>query len=437
MAIRRIHVRNFKSFKDAEIQLSPLTVLLGANASGKTNLVHLFRFLRDISRWGLEDAVYRQGGVDYLLNRHIGTKEPLEVDVEADTCWTNLINHDKGAHDFRAERVRYAFAVQFSRDGKMLVLRDDLQLVIRWFVIEPQRKPEIHPQGQFYLTLRRDAEHRIEIDAPFGRDLPLTLAQFLRVVPVDGIVGMTDIPFNPSMLHQRVKEDSLLIETDSGVIKGMFRPFLLPFAYAGVHDFQPNRIRQACKNASGVILEEDGSNLSMVLRGVLSNPEKARKLRNLLSVFVRHIEDVRIVSMGDGSLGWEVDESFESKEVLPAPYLSDGVAQIVALLVVLYFSEKRFAQVLVIEEPDRHIYPYFIERLVATLQEASAERQVIITTHNPEVVRHVPLESLRLVSRDQHGLSSVSEPASSEHVQNFLKDELGVDFLFAKDLLSA
>ena len=65
--VQQLRLRNFRSFKDATIELRPLNILVGANASGKTNLVQAFRFLRDLARSGLEDAVALQGGAEYLI----------------------------------------------------------------------------------------------------------------------------------------------------------------------------------------------------------------------------------------------------------------------------------------------------------------------------------------------------------------------------------
>jgi predicted ATPase len=46
--ITKLHLQGFKSFRDAEISLGPLTVLVGANASGKSNLKDALRFLHGV-----------------------------------------------------------------------------------------------------------------------------------------------------------------------------------------------------------------------------------------------------------------------------------------------------------------------------------------------------------------------------------------------------
>src|SRR4051794_11568073 len=48
--IRTLELTNFKNFKNATLTLGPLTVLIGANASGKSNIRDAFRFLHGIGR---------------------------------------------------------------------------------------------------------------------------------------------------------------------------------------------------------------------------------------------------------------------------------------------------------------------------------------------------------------------------------------------------
>jgi len=71
MSIKRIEVRNFKSFEELKIDLGKFNVIIGANASGKSNFVHIFEFLRDITSSGLNNAISMQGGVEYLRNMNI------------------------------------------------------------------------------------------------------------------------------------------------------------------------------------------------------------------------------------------------------------------------------------------------------------------------------------------------------------------------------
>ncbi|MFZ8801558.1 MAG: AAA family ATPase [Candidatus Calescibacterium sp.] len=80
--IRKIKVKNFKSFKDLEVGLGKFNVLIGPNSSGKSNFIQIFKFLRDIRNYGLDNAISIQGGVDYLTNINIGPYESLSIEIE-------------------------------------------------------------------------------------------------------------------------------------------------------------------------------------------------------------------------------------------------------------------------------------------------------------------------------------------------------------------
>ena len=45
--LTRVWARNFKSIRELDLELGPLTVLVGSNASGKSNVLDVLRFIRD------------------------------------------------------------------------------------------------------------------------------------------------------------------------------------------------------------------------------------------------------------------------------------------------------------------------------------------------------------------------------------------------------
>lgn len=66
MGIEKIDVKNFKSFKDLKSALGRFNALIGADASGKSNFVSIFRFLKDdIASFGLNKSVFLQGVVEH------------------------------------------------------------------------------------------------------------------------------------------------------------------------------------------------------------------------------------------------------------------------------------------------------------------------------------------------------------------------------------
>ena len=63
MPIKRLEVKGFKSLRDVVWEPGPLTVVIGPNGSGKTNLLYTLDLLKHSSTGTLEDAIQRIGGV--------------------------------------------------------------------------------------------------------------------------------------------------------------------------------------------------------------------------------------------------------------------------------------------------------------------------------------------------------------------------------------
>ncbi|MDW5564143.1 MAG: AAA family ATPase [Methanomassiliicoccus sp.] len=70
--IKRIYLNNFRSIKkNADVTLTPLTVIVGANNSGKSNLIKAIDFIGNVSRDGLRTTVRRYGGFKEVLPKGI------------------------------------------------------------------------------------------------------------------------------------------------------------------------------------------------------------------------------------------------------------------------------------------------------------------------------------------------------------------------------
>ena len=71
MRLTGFRIRNFKMFRDVAVRnLSPLAIFIGANASGKSTLFDVFRFLRDLfSKGSVSDEFAKRGGFAEVLSR--------------------------------------------------------------------------------------------------------------------------------------------------------------------------------------------------------------------------------------------------------------------------------------------------------------------------------------------------------------------------------
>lgn len=83
MRFSKLHLENWRNFTHVDVALQQRVFLIGANATGKSNLLDTFRFLKDIVRigGGLEKAVADRNGIAHVRNLSTNRNSPVVVDV--------------------------------------------------------------------------------------------------------------------------------------------------------------------------------------------------------------------------------------------------------------------------------------------------------------------------------------------------------------------
>ncbi len=85
MLITRLKLKNWRNFRDVDVKLGPRGYLIGANASGKSNFLDVFRFLRTIAQsegGGLQKALKDRGGLTKLRSLHARKDPEVRVEIE-------------------------------------------------------------------------------------------------------------------------------------------------------------------------------------------------------------------------------------------------------------------------------------------------------------------------------------------------------------------
>ncbi len=77
--LERILLRGYKSINEADIELRPVNVLIGANGAGKSNFISLFQFMSRAVNQGMQTFVAQAGGADQIL--HYGRKTTERLDM--------------------------------------------------------------------------------------------------------------------------------------------------------------------------------------------------------------------------------------------------------------------------------------------------------------------------------------------------------------------
>jgi predicted ATPase len=419
MPIQRVHVENFKSFSEFDVDLSQFNIVIGSNAAGKSNFIAVFRFLRDIATLGIVNAIALQGGAEYIRNAKIGKDRDLVVRV------TYLPNPtmefiETGRDDPRFLGMNpcessYEFALRFTGEGDEFVIVKD-QLVISCDVTSCEWSDGIvvgkTPIGRGEISIsNRNGEIGYDIRIPEG--CPLRQDELVPVF----------------FRNKRLSEKTLLLETIYGYPLPHLEKF---FDRIAVYDIDPKLPKKGAVITGKQELDENGSNLALVVKKLIEDPEKKRKFSNLLRDILPFVEDFSVQKFMDVSLILTLRERYAKNRDLPAFSLSDGTITIFGLIIALYFEEKPF---IIIEEPVSHIHPFLIARVMGMMKEASRNKQIMVTTHSTEVVKHAFLDDILLISRDSEGFSIVSRPSDKEEVRTFLANEIGIEELYVQNLL--
>ncbi|RMG63556.1 MAG: chromosome segregation protein SMC [Calditrichaeota bacterium] len=78
--LERIILKGYKSIRDADISLRPINILIGANGSGKSNFISLFKFMNRVVNRGMQKYVAQSGGADQML--YYGSKTTDRITIE-------------------------------------------------------------------------------------------------------------------------------------------------------------------------------------------------------------------------------------------------------------------------------------------------------------------------------------------------------------------
>jgi predicted ATPase len=413
MTIKTIHVNNFKSFKEMQVDLGKFNILIGANASGKSNFIRVFEFLRDIARHGLENAISLQGGTEYLTNLNIGTAENLSMQVvssqKRDGGWFPIFRSKVSENYLVAARLETTstFSIMFPKKGPEFEVVDDrLTLKGEFSTLEGDGLKHYGP-GEV-LIFRDGNKMSAKATLPAG-------------------LSLDDYEMPAWLFEETVFPRSLILTHPPLLIGPNFEDM-------AIYDFDPKLPKKGTPITGKAELEEDGSNLAIVLKNIIADGDRKRKLENLVGDLLPFVAGVEVEKFADKSLLFSLRETYAEKQSLPASLISDGTINVTALVAALYFEKKPVA---IIEEPERNIHPSLISKIVAMMKEASRGKQIIVTTHNPEVVRHADIADVLLVSRNGEGFSTISRPSENKDVQVFLQNETGLEELFVENLLHA
>ncbi|MGA2385967.1 MAG: AAA family ATPase [Candidatus Bathyarchaeia archaeon] len=429
MKIVDLEIRNFKSYKELKLKFGDVNLLIGPNASGKSNLVSVFKFLNDICILGLEDAVSLQGGIDWIRNVNLSKEEPIEVKLHlTDDSLLDIPTTKDAKKSFNLGDIYYQFKISINkRTNTYQVIEESLHNSLNLFLFTKKSKEPSATAGAKIIIERKKGNRFVsKLDDPTNFLKDLERAYLIPKAPFQFE------PPSPSLLKRSNQDLVILREYTSTFSSYLLYLFLRDMQF---FDIDPKLARYSYSITGKNELEPDGHNLALVLSKLLKNKQRKETLQSIIRDLLPFVKGYSVKQMADKSLVTYLNEEYCAKKPIPATFTSDGTIYLTALLVAL-LSRRKGDFLVVVEEPERNIHPFLISKMVTILKDIAKTngRQLVLTTHSPQFVKNMNVDEIILVTRDGC-FSKAMHPSDSEEVMRFLKKDIGIDELYSENLL--
>lgn len=425
MLLSKISINNFKSFDDIDIDFGKINVVVGANASGKSNLIQAIKFIKDIEDMGIEDAVSMQGGIDFLMNMQTKEKKSCTIAIELTPIDGSAIEFIPSWVPFlalRYSKVKYLIEIKKKSAQKIEIVREELTYHVTIDELGFENQTDVNSLFSYIYTIKVKKGKLSQSNTLDKKNLTVTLRNGQGHTIKEELLSPLFMSFD--VIEIKWDKSESLIKQFSLLSHKSLDFF--------VYDFDIKNAKKPGNITAKSSLEEDGANLAIVLKRIMADKEEGRKLTNLMQEVLPFINDIRVEKLSDTSLLFKVKEKYNQNAILPSSLLSDGTIAVTSLIVAMFF-EKR--ELIIFEEPEKSIHPAIISKIMNLFYDASNTKQILITTHNPEMVKYTKIEDLLLMTRSNNGFSSIVKPNEQESVHAFLKNDLGIDQLYIQNLL--
>ncbi|MBD0739082.1 AAA family ATPase [Streptomyces sp. CBMA29] len=358
-SLTRVRLRQYRSIPEADVALGPLVFLIGPNGSGKSNFLDALRLVSEGLRTSLDEALDRRGGVAQVRRRSAGHPTRFCVDL-----------------DFRGPHGDGGYGIQVAavRGGGFRIVREHC-------AVRP-------------AATARDGAGAAPAEAAYRVD--------------DGVLTSSTEPGMPAADRHR------LLLADLATRKP-FKHVLDGLADIGVFTLNPEAMREPRTPGSGQLLQRDGSDIAGVLhrlgRSARGREDKAR-IESYLRQIVPGIHGVtRRTRAGREILEFTQDvPGAKTPWRFGAPSVSDGTLRALGVLTSLFTPAGGAYSTVAVEEPETALHPTATGALLAALRDASDRRQVIATSHSPDLLDTDEVDPAELLAVRAPGGRTVIAP---------------------------
>jgi predicted ATPase len=373
-----IGIANYRSVGRVTVDLGPLTALVGPNASGKSNIVDVLRFIAESATSSLSHAVAVRHGFRAISHWSGGDPSDIYLAVavwneQGFGVWRFLLVSTREDDGFRIEEETAVWTPKRSK-------RTSREAPLEAFLTE---------LGQF----NTDKTNRIISSSK--RKAPLGFNRVKGSLTVHSKLGALPSVNDTTLLLPLLGDAPLAPLLDE--IRGL-----------AVYSFFPNTLRAPQNPNPTRPMTTVGDNWASTLKAInrsASGPELIAALGRITG----DIDNYRVTQAG----GFLIPEfrhgvngrSKTHERWLGAAQESDGTLRIAAILTALF--QEPPPSLIGFEEPELSVHPGALPILFDFLKEASTRSQILFTTHSPDLLDLMPIDGIRVVERHD-GITTVA-----------------------------
>lgn len=389
--LESIWIENFKSYKTGQtLPLAPITLMIGANASGKSNAIEAFRFLS-----------WFAGGekLSTIQNRINDSEKIFRGDVRDLFCKEEKIFSlgTSFSSNLLQNFEKWGFSVELKSfenlevKNEQIVLRDSKEL---FFYLK-------NDVSEILINLNKDSQILSEFTSQNKLIIPkfqknkILINELLSNVDSDSsvlsVVGnVIEEQLSKYLQNTQLNYDALMLSTDLVIIRSIFS------IYFCFYDFLPSKMRQESLRSRK--LQQNGQNLSGVLYSLWENQEEDHKsdiLKFIRSLPEQDFKSLKFYKDHRDRVELALVENFGGQEQeWGTELLSDGTLRVLGIAAAILSAPNE--STLVIEEIDNGIHPSRAKYLLETMFYFAEKKKLklLLSTYNPALMDALPDKAL-------------------------------------------
>lgn len=396
--ITQIEIDGFKTFLDFKVGLGPLQVLVGSNASGKSNLFDALHLLSRLAEVDLRSAFQGlRGSPDDQFTLFPNGQRSEHIRIAVEMLVDRNVQDELGQKtELTQTRLRYEIAVAFKTDTYGLESPYVLHEALDSLPPDRDNWSKAHglsDQNSWPLGTATDQRTFIDTKPSKIRDSGSDISQAeFQVEPlIISLYADSNGQGNTKHFYANEVQRTILSRTDEVDYPHVFavREELRSLKFLHLN---PEALRQPSSLKAPSFLSSEGYNLpSMFARLQAEDKQSLIDISRHMANVVPGFHRVK-VEKDDARGDYEIVVETVDGHTQPAQVLSDGTLRLLALAAIR--NDPHYHGVLCLEEPENGIHPLHLRELGRMLREMATDfsdphqineplRQILITTHSP------------------------------------------------------